>query len=631
MRARDSGSSRPIYYRQSLFALKCADAKPHQLSSYYRLRVRRLPDRGADADKAGSHAGADGAAPRSREAGRPVTTNDGERRSGALSRTAVPPRRPVARRTRHDGDRRAVAAQDVLHGRRQRRRVQDDRRRRELGADHRRQGAASRRPARSPSPTPIRTSIYLGTGSDDVRSNVSTGRGVYKIDRRRRRRGVRRAVRRRADRRRPHPSDESEHRRGSRRSATRSRTNAERGVFKTTDGGKTWKKVLFVSDSVGATDVELSPANPDVVYAWMSRRRAQAVDDHQRRAEPTGGFYKSTDGGEHFTKITDGLADGAGRQGATSRVTAANPNRIYALVEAKPGGGLYRSDDAGQTWKLMQHAARQLHHASVLLRRRSAPIRRTPTSSTPAPRASTSRPTAARRCTTLRTPHGDNHDIWISPKDGKIMIQSNDGGANVSYDGGRTWSTQMNQPTAEIYGVWLDEQFPYRPVRRAAGREHGDHAEPSRSPGTREPIRRSGPGCETGPIMPHPKNPDIVYGACKGQFGVMFMNTRPGAELLGRRAVALRQRREGSDLPLPARVADGDVAVRSRASSTTARSIVHRSQRRRRALGEDLARPHRASGRAARAAAASRSRATSPAKSSTARSTRSASRSSSRA
>ena len=104
------------------------------------------------------------------------------------------------------------------------------------------------------------------------------------------------------------------------------------------------------------------------------------------------------------------------------------------------------------------------------------------------------------------------------------MIQSNDGGANVSLDGGRTWSSQMNQPTAEIYGVWLDEQFPYR----LYGAQQDDSTviiSSSADPVHTRADWRSGPGCETGPIMPHPKNPDIVYGSCKGQFGVMNMNT----------------------------------------------------------------------------------------------------------
>ena len=118
----------------------------------------------------------------------------------------------------------------------------------------------------------------------------------------------------------------------------------------------------------------------------------------------------------------------------------------------------------------------------------------------------------------MRTPHGDNHDIWISPKDGNTMIQSNDGGANVSFDGGRTWSSQMNQPTAEIYGVWMDEQFPYK-IYGAQQDNSTVIISSAAEPYNLDRLARRS-GCETGPIMPHPKNPDIVYGSCKGQFGV---------------------------------------------------------------------------------------------------------------
>ncbi|HEX3145227.1 MAG TPA: hypothetical protein VHQ64_14740, partial [Pyrinomonadaceae bacterium] len=126
----------------------------------------------------------------------------------------------------------------------------------------------------------------------------------------------------------------------------------------------------------------------------------------------------------------------------------------------------------------------------------------------------------------FRTPHGDNHDIWISPKDGNIMIQSNDGGANVSFDGGRTWSSQLNQPTAEIYGVWFDNQFPYKLY--GAQQDNTTVIISSQPDAQNREEWRTGPGCETGPIMPYPKDPNIVYGSCKGQYGVM--NLRTGQE-----------------------------------------------------------------------------------------------------
>src|SRR5436190_2250932 len=191
--------------------------------------------------------------------------------------------------------------------------------------------------------------IYLGNGYDDVRSNVSTGRGMYNTTDGGQtwkfiglyNAGQIGSVR-------IHPTNPNIVWVAAQGDAFKS--NSERGVFKTTDGGQTWHKVLFISETTGAMDVELQPGNPDVVYAWMSRleRKPWTIISGARE----GGFYKSTDGGEHFTKITTGLpTELIGK--ANLAVTAAKPGRIYALVEAKPGSGLYRSDDAGQTWMAM--------------------------------------------------------------------------------------------------------------------------------------------------------------------------------------------------------------------------------------------------------------------------------------
>ncbi len=359
--------------------------------------------------------------------------------------------------------------------------------------------------------------IYLGTGSDGVRSNVSTGRGMYKSSDGGQtwkfiglyNAGQIGAVR-------IHPTNPEI----VWVSAVGDifKANNDRGVFKTTDGGQTWRKVLFVSDSVGAMDVELQPGNPNVVYAWMSRleRKPWTIISGSRE----GGFYKSTDGGEHFTKIMPGLPGaliGKGNLG----VTAANPNRIYALVEAKPGGGFYRSEDAGQTWALINSQGSLIQrpfyyttlgadpsNADVVYAGAEGFFKSTD---------------GGKTFTTFRTPHGDNHDIWINPQDSRIMIQANDGGANVSTDGGRTWSSQMNQPTSEIYGVWVDNQFPYKIY--GAQQDNTTLIISSQADPSSAADWRNGPGCETGPIMPHPLNPEIVYGSCKGQYGVMNLKT----------------------------------------------------------------------------------------------------------
>jgi photosystem II stability/assembly factor-like uncharacterized protein len=384
--------------------------------------------------------------------------------------------------------------------------------------------------------------IYYGTGSDGLRSNVSTGRGVYKstdagenwefvglynV-------GQIGAVR-------IHPTDPNIVWVAANGDAFRK--TPERGIFKTTDGGKTWKKTLFLADSVGAMDVELQPGNPNVVYAWMNRieRKPWTIISGSR----TGGFYKSTDGGESFRKIPNGLPGELIGKGNLA-VTAANPNRIYALVEAKPGGGFYRSDDAGESWQMVNCRQTPASGEGQAMRPAASstcefatpgmiqrPFYYTTLGADPTnadvvyagAEGFYKSADGGRTFTTLRTPHGDNHDVWVSPVDGRIMVQANDGGANVSTDGGRTWSTQYNQPTAELYGVRADDAFPYNLY--AAQQDDGTHIMSMLGSGDEKgtDMWRTGPGCETGPVVPHPAKQNIVYGSCKGQYEVMNLET----------------------------------------------------------------------------------------------------------
>ncbi|MGH7459744.1 MAG: WD40/YVTN/BNR-like repeat-containing protein [Longimicrobiales bacterium] len=360
--------------------------------------------------------------------------------------------------------------------------------------------------------------IYVGTGSDGVRSNVSTGRGVYRSNDGGEswqfiglyNSGQIGAVR-------IHPANPDIAWVAAYGDIFK--PNSERGVFKTTDGGKSWKKVLFVSDSTGAMDVELQPGNPNVVYAWMNRieRKPWTIISGARE----GGFYKSTNGGDSFQKIATGLPNELIGKGNLA-VTAANPSRIYALVEAKPGGGLYRSDDAGQSWQLVNSQGALVQrpfyyttlgadptNADVVYAGAEGFFKSTD---------------GGKTMQSMRTPHGDNHDIWINPNNGQILVQANDGGANVSNDGGRTWSTQMNQVTSEIYGVWLDNAFPYKLY--GAQQDNSTIIIPSTADAFDRTSFTSGPGCETGPIIPHPRDSNIVYGSCKGQYEVY--NARSG-------------------------------------------------------------------------------------------------------
>jgi photosystem II stability/assembly factor-like uncharacterized protein len=360
--------------------------------------------------------------------------------------------------------------------------------------------------------------IYYGTGSDAVRSNVSTGRGVYKsVDGGKTwtfagLRDVGQIGELRIDPKDPNTVWVAA-------MGDIFKPSHDRGIYKTTDGGQTWHNTLWVSDSTGAMDVELQPGNPDVVYAWMSRlaRKPWTIISGSHE----GGLYKSTDGGEHFRKMMNGLPHGLIGK-ANLAVTAANPRRIYALVEAKPGDGLYRSDDAGESWTLVNTTpgiiTRPFYYTALGADPSNADVvymgAETFYKSTD----------AGKTLSVMRTPHGDNHDIWINPHDGNTMIEANDGGANVSFDGGRTWSTQMNQPTAEIYGLHIDHRFPMRLY--GAQQDDGTHIISSVAEGGVANVDWwPGPGCETGPVVPHPSKPNIVYGSCKGQFEVMDLNT----------------------------------------------------------------------------------------------------------
>ncbi len=359
--------------------------------------------------------------------------------------------------------------------------------------------------------------IYVGTGSDGVRSNVSTGRGIYKTTDGGKTwsfAGLRDGGQTGAIR--VHPSNPDIV--VAAMTGDIFKANTERGVFKSVDGGKTWKKTLYLSDQVGAMDVEFQPGNPGVVYAWMSRleRKPWTIISGGRE----GGFYKSTNGGDSFTKISTGLPGELIGKGNLA-TTAANPNRIYALVEAKPGGGLYRSDDAGQTWALVNSTPglvqRPFYYTTLGADQTNADVVYA------GAEGFYKSVDAGKTLTSMRTPHGDNHDIWVNPKDSNTMVQANDGGANVSTDGGRTWSTQMNQVTGEFYAVTADHAFPYK----IYGAQQDDSTVILSSVANPYNLAdwRGGPGCETGPIFPHPTDPNTIYGSCKGQYEVMDVRT----------------------------------------------------------------------------------------------------------
>jgi photosystem II stability/assembly factor-like uncharacterized protein len=364
--------------------------------------------------------------------------------------------------------------------------------------------------------------VYVGTGSEAIRSNVSIGKGIYKstdAGRSWRFVGLRDAGQIGAIV--IHPTDpDVAYAAVVGNPFANSHT---RGVYRTRDGGATWQQVLFLSDSTGAVDIELQPGNPSVVYAsmWHGARRPWTIVS----GGAEDGIYKSIDGGDHWTKLGGGLPTGVFGKSDLA-VSAAAPLRVYALVEAKPGSGLYRSDDAGEHWTLINTTpgliTRPFYYDNVDADPTNADVVYVGTEGF---YKSTD---GGRTFRTMRTPHGDNHDMWINPRDGRIFIQSNDGGANVTLNGGFSWSTQENQPTAEIYQVAVDDQYPYRVY--GAQQDNSTLIVPSlplQSAALDDPIQswRQGPGCETGPIIPNRLRPDTVYGGCKGQWSRMSLRT----------------------------------------------------------------------------------------------------------
>jgi photosystem II stability/assembly factor-like uncharacterized protein len=364
--------------------------------------------------------------------------------------------------------------------------------------------------------------IYAGTGSDGYRSNVAIGRGIFKsADAGATWRHAGLASVGNIGAVRIHPTNPEIAFVAA--IGNPFKPNPDRGVYRTMNGGRTWEKVLFISDSTGAVDVELQPGNPNVIYAsmWRAERKPWTIISGARE----GGVYKSADGGTTWNKVTAGLpGELVGKSNLA--VSPATPNAVWVIIEAKPGSGLYRSDDSGDSWRLLSNFApmltRPFYYTGVTVHPRD------PNTIWTYSEGFFKTTDGGRTWRAQSVPHGDSHDLWINPGAPDIMVQSNDGGANVTIDGGRTWSTQYNQPTAEIYQVAVDNQFPYRLY--GAQQDNSTliiSSLPLSSGAPDSPMQewRSGPGCETGPIMPHRTNPDTVYGACKGQFSRMSLRT----------------------------------------------------------------------------------------------------------
>jgi len=279
----------------------------------------------------------------------------------------------------------------------------------------------------------------------------------------------------------------------------------ERGVYRSTDGGENWERVLFIDDDTGVSFLSMDMTNPDVIYAgmWDHRREPWNV----RSGGPGSGLYKTTDGGDNWQELTTGLPELMGNTGIS--VSRANPDRLWAMIEAVEGG-VYRSDDAGETWQHVNDDPgirdRGWYYTHIF----ADPV---DDDTVYVLAASMVRSTdGGETFEGVSTPHGDNHDLWINPKNNQWMVQGNDGGANVSFDGGQSWSSQANQPTAQFYRVNVDNVFPYRLY--GGQQDNSTVRIPSRTLENGISMRhiRAVAGGESAHIDFDPDNPVLIYG-----------------------------------------------------------------------------------------------------------------------
>ncbi len=352
--------------------------------------------------------------------------------------------------------------------------------------------------------------VYVGTGEFPIRGNVSHGDGVWKTtDGGKTWTFLGLAETQQIARVRVHPKNPDVVYVAAQGHAFG--PNPERGVYKTTDGGKTWSKALFRNDSTGAADLALDPANPDVLYAglWQVVRRPWTLVS----GGAGGGLFKSSDAGEHWTEVTKnpGLPTGLwGNIGIA--VSPAKPARVWALIEAD-SGGVYRSDDSGSTWKRV--------NADHKLRERAwyySKVFADPKDSNTVWAVNTNLYKSTDAGTTFRhviDPHGDNHDVWIAPNDAARLIEANDGGPNVSFNGGKTW-TDQDVATAQFYHVETTNHFPYRVC--GAQQDNSGVCGPSRWSAGIDRGQWYDVSGESGYIVARPDNPDITYGGDNSGF-----------------------------------------------------------------------------------------------------------------
>ncbi len=366
--------------------------------------------------------------------------------------------------------------------------------------------------------------VYVGTGEKTVRGNVSHGDGMWKsTDAGKTWKHVGLKDSRQIPRVRIHPTNPDlvyaavlGHLFG---------PNAERGVYRSKDGGKNWERILFVNENAGAIDLILDPTNPRILYAstWRVRRTPYSLESGGEGS----GLWKSTDGGDTWKNISrnKGLPQ-KGTLGIIGvSVSRSNAQNVYAILENEEGG-VFRSRDAGDTWEKVNES-RDLRQRAWYYTRIYADPKDEDTVYVTNVRFHKSKD-GGKSFSTIAVPHGDNHDLWIAPDDPLRMIESNDGGANVTTDGGRSWTGQDNQPTAQFYRVTTDNSFPYRIL--GAQQDNSTVRIRHRSTsgnGIDSHDWEETAGGESGHVTARPDDPDVVYGGSYGGYLTM-VNHRTG-------------------------------------------------------------------------------------------------------
>jgi len=311
--------------------------------------------------------------------------------------------------------------------------------------------------------------------------------------------------------------------------------STERGVYKSTDGGQSWNKVLYVDSTTGAADLALDPSNPLKLMAsmWDHRRYPWQV----RSGGPGSNIYVSEDGGETWDKVAGGLPTEMGKSAVD--ISGANSQVVYANIEAEGDkGGVYRSDDGGKTWKQTTKDRVTIARAWYYIEIFADPQDEDLVYVLNAPMLKST--DGGKNFKSVRNPHGDQHHLWINPDNPQNIILSNDGGACVTFNQGKTWSSQQNQPTIQFYRVITDNVFPYNIYGGQQDNSSIVTASRTASPGIGWKDWFNGPGCESAFVAFDPDNPMKIYGGCyQGNISVMDRNTQESTDIMAYPVVGL--------------------------------------------------------------------------------------------